>query len=223
MEKAASIDAHPTAFGMARHVGFDERGTLRGKTVPARTKAEAIKKLREVQHHLEDGLPAPDDQMTVNQLLNRWFEEVMRYRVQPVPLENYRSTATHHLKPTLGRRRMAKLTPAEVDGLVSGKLDAGYSVSTARRVRAVLSEALDQAVRWGVVGGMSSRSRAARKQPDVKGRTLTPAQARHLLTSVSGHRLEAFFVTMLALGLRPGEALGMSWDDIDFVRGPDRP
>jgi hypothetical protein len=94
---------------------------------------------------------------------------------------------------------VSKLAPADIDSLVSEKLDAGYSVSTVRRMRTVLSEALDQAVRWGVVGrnvvSVTRGPRSSRRE----GRTLTAAQARELLASVGGHRLEAFFVTMLAL------------------------
>jgi integrase len=108
--------------------------------------------------------------------------------------------------------------PADIDSLVSEKLDAGYSVSTVRRIRAVLSEALDQAVRWGVVGRNVVASTRGPRSSRREGRTLTPAQARQLLTLVAGDRLEAFFVTMLALGLRPGEALGLSWEDLDLQR-----
>jgi integrase len=199
-------------------LGYNDSGVLQRKTVSGRTKTEALAKFREVTRQLEDGLPAPDDRMTLSQLLDRWFDEVKRHQVAPGALENYMSIATHHLKPTLGRRRVSKLASADVDSLVSEKLDAGYSVSTVRRMRAVLSESLDQAVRWGVVGrnvvSVTRGPRSSRRE----GRALTQAQARDVLASVEGHRLEAFLVTMLALGLRPGEALGLSWPDVDLQK-----
>jgi integrase len=197
-------------------LGYDERGTLQRKTVSARTKAEALAKLKKVQRQLDDGLPPPDDQMTLNRLLDRWFDDVMRHQVAPSALENYRSIATNHLKPTLGRRRVSKLTPADVDALLSEKLDAKLSSSTVRRIRAVLSAALDQAVRWGVVGRNVVAVTRGPKTTRREGRTLTPDQARKLLATTRGRRLEAFYVTMLGLGLRPGEALGLSWDDVNL-------
>jgi integrase len=45
---------------------------------------------------------------------------------------------------------------------------------------------------------------------------LTPQQARSLLDTVAGHRWEALFTVALALGLREGEALGLSWSDVDL-------
>ena len=50
------------------------------------------------------------------------------------------------------------------------------------------------------------------------GRTLTPEQARDLLEAAEEHRLGALFILMLTLGLRRGEALGLSWDDLDLER-----
>jgi integrase len=200
-------------------IGFDGRGRQVRKTVSARTRAETVAKMRAVQRQVDDGLPPPDDRLTVAQLLDRWFEDVLRHQVARVAHDNYRAVAERHIRPELGRHRVSKLTPAHVDKLMSAKLDAGYSVSTVRRIRAVLSQALDQGVRWGLVprnvAALTRGPRATRRE----GRTLTPDQARALLGGLAGHRLQALYVTMLALGLRRGEALGLRWEDVDLDRG----
>jgi integrase len=48
---------------------------------------------------------------------------------------------------------------------------------------------------------------------------LDPYEARQLLHAVQGHRLEAFFTVALAIVLRPGEALGLQWQDVDLEEG----
>jgi integrase len=48
---------------------------------------------------------------------------------------------------------------------------------------------------------------------------LDPQQARTLLRTLQHDRLEALFTVPLAVGLRPGEALGLMWSDIDWERG----
>ena len=45
---------------------------------------------------------------------------------------------------------------------------------------------------------------------------MTPDQARLLLTTVRGSSLEAYFTVAISLGLRPGEALGLQWSDINW-------
>ena len=44
-------------------------------------------------------------------------------------------------------------------------------------------------------------------------------QARRLLDTAKEHPLYALFATILSLGLRLGEALGLSWSDVDLDNG----
>ena len=110
-------------------------------------------------------------------------------------------------------------TTADVDRLISRKLAEGSSISTARRTRSVLAQAIDQAVRWGWVGRNVATLARAPKSERVEGRTLSPEEARSFLATLKGHRLEVLFTMMLATGLRRGEALGLRWDDLDTKRG----
>lgn len=52
-----------------------------------------------------------------------------------------------------------------------------------------------------------------------EGRTLSPEQARQLLTTLRGHHNEALYALMLSTGLRRGEALGLQWSDFDRNTG----
>jgi len=200
-------------------LGYDEHGKLRRKTVTAKTKADVLQKIRRVQRQADDGLPPSDDRMTVAQLLIRWHDDVLSHQVAPSAAGNYKTIADHHIVPTLGRRQVSSLTPIDVDHLITAKVTAGYSVSTVRRIRSVLVQALDQAVRWAIVPrNVAAMTRGPTAQRS-EGRTLTPDQARQLLRAAAHHRLGALFTTMLALGLRRGEALGLAWSDVDLSAG----
>ena len=65
--------------------------------------------------------------------------------------DGYVDTVRLHLIPTLGRKRLAKLTVADLDRLWNAKRDAGYSSNSVRIMRTVLRQALGQAVREGIV------------------------------------------------------------------------
>lgn len=93
------------------------------------------------------------------------------------------------------------------------------AVGQVRHCHAVLRAALEQAVRWELVGrNVAKLVRPPRaKCTDVQ--PLDPDQARTLLQTVQGHRLEALFTVALAIGLRPGEALGLRWQDVDLEAG----
>lgn len=199
-------------------LGYDENGKAIRKTATAKTRAEVVKKLREMQRQFEDGLPLPDRSMTVAQLLERWYEDVLRHQVAEGAALGYMSVARNHLIPTLGRKKLMALTTSDVDRLLSMKLDSGLAVSSVRRIRSVLAQAIDQGIRWGAVNRNVATLARAPRAPRREGRTLTPEQAVILLNQLVGHRNEALYTLMLSVGLRKGEALGLKWEDLDERR-----
>jgi integrase len=89
---------------------------------------------------------------------------------------------------------------------------------TVRHLHAVLHGALDDAARWGLVArnvaDLVAPPRAARKGMI----TLSPDQARALLDTTRGDRLEALYVLALTTGMRQGELLALRWRDVDLDR-----
>jgi len=211
-------------------VGSSGTGRRR-KSIYGSTEAEVLKKLRQAQRSAEMGV-IPDDRITVGQWLDRWLQEILPGRVSPATLDNYTTISNTHLKPTIGQKRLSKLTPDDVQRLLRAKErevrnpgddDAepvlGYSVSTIRRIRAVLVQAIKQAERWGLVVRNVAALTDGPKQVRHEGRSLTIEEAKTLLLAASDHRLEAAFCLMLTLGLRRGEVLGLSWTDLDLDSG----
>ena len=73
-----------------------------------------------------------------------------------------------------------------------------------------------QALKWGMVPRNVSLlvDLLHLRQQEVK--PLTPEQAKQLFDAVMGTRLEALYAIAMSLGLRKGELLGLTWEDIDF-------
>ncbi|HUZ08699.1 MAG TPA: tyrosine-type recombinase/integrase [Acidimicrobiales bacterium] len=65
-------------------LGYDESGRPRRKTVSARTKEEARRKLRELHRALDEGQALVTKEETVAQLLERWDRDVLSMRVRPL-------------------------------------------------------------------------------------------------------------------------------------------
>jgi len=196
-------------------VGYEASGRPIRKTVSATNRQAVVQKLKKLQRQVDEGQPAPDTLITVGQLLERWYEDILRHQVAPSAAENYHSISTNHILPTLGRKKLADLMPADVDRLLSKKLDSGLSTSTVRRIRSVLAQAIDQGIRWGIINrNVASLARPPRVVRS-EGRTLTPEQARRFLHVLEGHRHEALYSLMLSTGLRRGEVLGLMWKDFD--------
>lgn len=200
-------------------LGYDGNGKRIRKVVTAKTRAEVVTKLRAMQRQVDDGLPIPDASLTVAQLLDRWYTDVLRHQVSTVASRNYKRVADYHIVPTLGKKMLSNLTTSDVDRLLSLKVDSGLAASTVRRIRSVLAQAIDQGIRWGSVNRNVATLARAPRAPRTEGRTLTPVEARKFLQKLSGHRNEALYALMLSVGLRRGEALGLKWADLDESSG----
>lgn len=201
------------------HFGRDPSGRPIRRSVSARTRADAARRLAVLVRQRDEGLPPPDNRLTVKDLLIRWYDEELRAQVAMSTADNYRSIFTHHIIPVLGHRSVGSLSLSDVNRLMAAKLDEGKSGSTVRRIRAVLVQALDYAVRLGIVARNVAALTKTPRMPRSEGRTLTPGHAKALLASLAGHRYEALYMVMLTTGIRRGEALGLRWEDLDLRQG----
>ncbi len=116
----------------------------------------------------------------------------------------------------LGKHQLAKLTAQHIQAFLASKLEAGYAPSTVEHMFVVLHDALDDAVRLGLV----PRNVADMvKAPRVKRHEFaiySEEQARRLLDAVAGHRLDALLVLALTTGMREGELDTLQWRDVDL-------
>jgi integrase len=191
----------------------------RRKHVYGRTREEVRRKLSEILHTLDHGTFADARGKTLGEFLDEWLVEVAKPRVRAWTFNGYEVHVRLHIKPAIGRIPLDRLTPQNVQFLLNEKLRQGLKPKTVRYIRGTLRTALNEAQRWGLV----PRNAAALVDgPRVERYTVhpfTPDEARTLLHSVKGDRLEALYSVALTMGLRQGEALGLTWDDVDLQLG----
>lgn len=150
--------------------------------------------------------------------LRAWLADV-RGTVRWSTHRHYANIVDNHLVPELGKVAVSALTPTMVGAYLRDMEAQRLSPRTVRHHRAVLRNALNAAMTQGLV----TRNAAAlakppklSRRPDVQ--SLTVDQARTLIDGTTGDRLHALYVMALMTGLRQGELLGLSWDDVDWKR-----
>ena len=183
-----------------------------------RTREEAARRMQAALRAIQEGMPVPDERLTVGKFLDQWLDQ-KRNTVRPRTWEAYESKVRLYLKPALGRNRLARLAPQHVQRLQTEMLAQGLSPQTVRHARTVLRTALGQAVKWSLiprnVAALVEPPKITRREPKV----FTPDQARVFLDATAGDRLEVLYQLAVALGMRQGEILGLSWDAVDLDKG----
>jgi integrase len=171
-------------------------------------------KLAKALSNRADGLVFDGEDLTVGEYLKRWLTDSARGSVRRSTYESYRRQVERYIIPALGRIKLMKLTYMHVQGLYRQMQDRGLSARTVQYTHAVLHRALKQAVRWSMIPRNVCEGVDVPQVRREEMRPLNAEQARRLLRSASGERLEAFYVLAVHTGMRPGELLGLRWEDV---------
>jgi integrase len=190
-----------------------ERASFYGKT-----RQDAAQRLARAVHDFEKGIVPVHENQTVSTYLTSWIEGYKQRR-RRTSYERNERTVRLHLIPGLGKISLTALTPQHIETFYTRKLAEGTTAFTVRMCHKVLRQALNDALRLGLV----YRNVVPVVRPP-RSRTREMAfynedQARTLLDAVKGNRLEALLVLALATGMRIGELLALTWDDVELDNG----
>lgn len=163
-------------------------------------------------------LPA-DPRQSVGAYLRYWLGEVVEPTLRPATVENYRHIVATRITPHLGAVRLQELSVREVRRWITLLQKAGDSPRMVQLSRAVLRSALSNAVVEQLVERNEAALLRVPKPPRQRIEPWSAADAKAFLAATRNHRLHAAFTLMLMLGLRRGEALGISWNDVDLDTG----
>jgi len=186
-----------------------------------KTRKEVAEKLTKRIADRDSGLIFDAGKMTLGEYLDRWLSDSVKGTVRVSTYERHEAIIRLHIKPSIGRVGLKKLTPAHVRSLYREKLNSGLlAPATVRKIHSTLHKALSQAVSDGIVPRNAADVKAPRPTPEEM-RPLSEDEARAFLETAreSGDRFEALYVLAITTGLRRGELLGLRWDDVDLERG----
>lgn len=187
------------------------------KVFYGKTKKDAQQKRDEARLALKKGEPIPSGRKTFGQLLDEWLDVIVKPHVRPMVYHNYESCVRLHLKPILGKTRLAKLTAMDFDTLYAMKAAEGLAPRTIRRIHAVARNAMNVALGWEMVTKNVVSKANPPAEPDGEYVTLDPEEAVRMLACVRGHKLECIVTLALTTGLREAELLGLHWEEVDFA------
>ncbi len=157
--------------------------------------------------------------MTVGGYLVHWADNVAKPSVHETTWNSYERCVRLHLVPRIGGFNLAQLRPVHVEQLFADLQRDGVSADNAKKVGEVLSTALEQAVRVGLMP-VNPAAPVAKPRPDeTEIVPFTADEIRRIMEAAAGHRLEALFALAAGTGAREGELLGLGREHIDLDNG----
>jgi len=116
----------------------------------------------------------------------------------------------------LGAKSISALTPDDLDFMIAEMGKAGISATTIRYVLRIVHRVLRDAVRKGKLQRNVADLVDAPPERKPEGKTWDEAEFDRFFTAIAGSDYYEFYSTLALTGARRGEALGVTWRDVDL-------
>jgi integrase len=188
------------------------------------TKREAQVECARLISEIQNGTSVEPSKITVAQFLDQWLEFI-EPQVAPRTHERYGEIVHTYLAPALGTTFLTKLQAMAISAAYAGMLSSGrrrgvggLSARSVHHCHRILSQALQQAVRWR----MLSRNPCNDVDPPrIERRALKVWDVATMAEALERARPHRIFMPMLLagmLGLRRGEIVALRWRHVDLDR-----
>ena len=194
------------------------------KSFRATSKAEAAQKRRELLQRRDNGTLTVGISPTFEAWANHWLNSIAE--LAPLTRQGYRSYLDRYILPVIGKVPLDKLRPEHLEALYSSLKDGTnpgtrgpVGPATVRQTHSIIRRALKIASQRGHVARNVALLTTIPSVPKAQTESLSVEDAHAILAAAENSPHRARWVIALLLGLRPGEALGLTWENIDFEKG----
>ncbi len=201
-------------------IGTSPKGRPRMTRRQAATKAGAIKIRQELNALKNQGKLTQRNNITIADYGRYWARQVKPNTVKPHTAADYEWLLTKYVNPYLGKRRMSDLSFPLVQDWMNDLLAAGFGHSTVNSARSVLGQIAKQAQREQILNQnpvlLTTKVKKLLGDKTQVREPWTKEETTRALELANGSELDLFLHVCLHLGLRHGEALGLTYSAIDI-------
>jgi integrase len=165
-----------------------------------------------------------------------WLEKFLKVyckekKLAQTTIEEYERYIKNHINPEIGDLFLHEVKPIHIQNFYNKERNAdrgfdkngnkiiGFSESTILQEHRILHRAFDKAVADGFMERNPCDGVDAPSPDEYEPTIYTEEEFALLLDKLKGHRMEAIILLAGMCGLRRGELLALTWEDIDLKKG----
>lgn len=204
-------------------LGYDENKKRIKKTVSSMDKDKLQKKINDLKYKNDRHLLTNPSDYTVGEWVSFWLETYKKQSIKPTTYDMYKGSLERYIKPKIGHYKLGKLNSIIVQKFINdiseqglSKKD-GLSQSSVKKVFITLSQACKQAVSANILYQNPCDSVQLPKKPSRQAVAFTAEEQERFLSHCKGDTtFENLFIFAFNTGMRLGEMLALTWDDVDL-------
>jgi integrase len=192
-----------------------------GKKKRKRSKRQSVVRewLEKEKEAVRGGSWVSGEAVKYGDFLDRYLTEVATHTLRPSTLYSYSDHIKNHIKPAIGDIKITNVRPEHLQRMYSNLLNRGLSKGTVKKTHAVVRKSLGIALNWGLVGRNVALAVSPPSPDTFEIKPLTVPESKQLLKVLEGDRLYAFYVLLLATGIRRGECLALQKQNLSLEEG----
>lgn len=197
---------------------YQGRFTYNGKryTLYDKNLRSLKKRLADAKYEAEHGYYCTGGQITLNNWYQTWLEEYKSVVVKNSTILLYTTSYERYIADALGNRKLQDIRTIHIQKLYNDLQKGGLSIGTIQIVHAVLFNIFKLALKNEILIKNPCVGAEIPREEKKEPRVLTAAEQEIFLENIRGNYYEPLLKVALGTGLRIGELLGLTWDDIDF-------
>lgn len=186
-----------------------------------KTKKEAQQACAELITQLTKGDYIPNSNELFKEFLYKWLELYVKPKLRHTTYKNYKRTIDYRIIPILGEIELQKLTPAHGQAFVKHLIEDNLSERYIEFCFTITKGALIQAIKWELISKNPFQYiEIPRPRRFSRKNAWSAEDVNTFLTFAKYDNQIYYYIFMLALftGMRRGELLGLTWDNIDLEK-----
>jgi integrase/recombinase XerD len=115
----------------------------------------------------------------------------------------------------LGKKQIEEATKEDLEAFIEHEQDRGLNITTVRTRLAYIIAFLHFLIEQEVISGALLKRKIKLKLPEALPRAMNPSDVKRLLSVIKDTQERALILILLRTGIRIGEALGLTINDLD--------
>lgn len=197
-------------------IGYTDEGREKRKYVYGTSKKEVEQKIAEIRMQLERGVYIEDKNLTVGEWADKWLD-TYKTGVQYNTFEMYAHIINLYIKPEVGNLPLTKLKTHHIQNIIN-KYAAKGLTRTLQQIKLTMNQIIKQAINNDLLYKNVAENVILPQIDSRPKRSLTNDEKKLLEKADFTIKEKAFVYLLLYSGLRRGEALALTRNDIDFEK-----